>query len=1013
MRKVVVMIMAMSLLMAVSAAAQPVHRFTVKVGIDCESVDSLGGEANVRKQITRMFDKVNRAFNHSRRFNAVYDFVVDWDAFYIYDGISTEEVHKPHPDHDYLVVIDGYKSDSREVGGGWYGGNILTVYHARTHNDRFNDPFEPGAIDGIIHEFGHGRGMPDIYAMKVDADKNPIAPIGCYGTRCIMDYPYGETFWSDYAVNMINLSGDKMVEIDNLVAEMCPANMSFAVVGPDGKPVKDAVLEFYPVGWYSYSVSPDAIHKVNTDAEGKVGFATEKIFPKSDGFGLKYPNMFVKAASGDKVAYAWLPLYEIENVTFAGKDTYHLDIVLKDTKPSDPFDFNVDKSRYFPAPAQNEEPRWEIGPDGAIVWNVEKGDCPHSDHIEMTGEQVSCVLRWGLDENSTLSLERSLVFPMLRKLPDNTHASLMHRVALDVPSIISVDGLSLKNGKTSHVTIDGMFTAVDEWSIGKHNIGSGRGTAPVPAVQMQRTIFPSMDKPALCELYRIENIRDRAATIYIPEFSQTYRTLEDKGRDGVYVITAKVQGSGTYVLKKGESLCFEVVYSARRQAEPELVLDVNAELAARRSFVDTDIDGSLVLETPDLVLNTMFRYAKIRTSESICKTSGGYMHAPGGESYYAAIWANDQAEYVNPFFPYLGYWRGNESAINSFRHFARFMNDKWEPIPSSIISEGRDIWNGAGDRGDAAMISYGASRFALAYGDKETARNLWPLIEWCLEYCNRKLNDAGVVESDTDELEGRFEDGDANLCTSSLYYDALLSAAYLSGELGMKPAVAKKYRAQAAALARNIEKYYGSNVSGFDTYRYYDGNDLLRAWICIPLTVGIFDRADATVDALCSPLLWQQDGLLTEQGSTTFWDRSTLYALRGIYAAGKADIATEKLCYYSQRRLLGDHVPYAIEAWPEGSQRHLSAESGLYCRVITEGLFGLRPVGFSSFELKPSLPSAWDTMSLKKVKAFGDNFDITVTRRADGRLDVTVVSESGNEKKYIVKEGQTVKFRLS
>ena len=29
------------------------------------------------------------------------------------------------------------------------------------------------------------------------------------------------------------------------------------------------------------------------------------------------------------------------------------------------------------------------------------------------------------------------------------------------------------------------------------------------------------------------------------------------------------------------------------------------------------------------------------------------MHGPGGESYYAAIWANDQAEYINPFFPYL------------------------------------------------------------------------------------------------------------------------------------------------------------------------------------------------------------------------------------------------------------------------------------------------------------------------------------------------------------------------
>lgn len=656
--------------------------------------------------------------------------------------------------------------------------------------------------------------------------------------------------------------------------------------------------------------------------------------------------------------------------------------------------------------------RWEIGPEGSITWDVSKGGYPHGDHIEMTGEQMSFVLRWELDENSTLSMERSLVFPMLRKLPDNTHASLMHRVALDVPSIINVDGLSLKNGKTENITIDGMFAATDIWSIGKHNIGSGRGTAPVPAVRMQRTIFPSVDKPALCEIYSIENIRERAAVIYIPEYSQVYRTQAEKGRDGVYVISATVSGSGTYTLNKGESISFSVVYSARREAEPSLELDVNAELAARRAYVENDIDSSLVLETPDPVVNTMFRYAKIRTSESICKTSGGYMHAPGGESYYAAIWANDQAEYVNPFFPYLGYWRGNESAINSFRHFARFMNDEYRPIPSSIISEGRDIWNGAGDRGDAAMISYGASRFALAYADKETAKELWPLIEWCLEYCRRKLTDDGVVASDTDELEGRFEDGDANLCTSSLYYDALLSAAHLSTSLGMNSSIAKNYRAQAAALAKNIEKYYGATVSGYDTYRYYDGNTLLRAWICIPLTVGIYERADATVDALSSQLLWQQDGLLTEQGSTTYWDRSTLYALRGIYAAGKADIATEKLQYYSSRRLLGDHVPYAIEAWPEGSQRHLSAESGLYCRVITEGLFGFRPVGFNSFELKPSMPSSWNNMAMRKVKAFGNDFDVIVSRIGSGKIQIVVSPSAGKEKKYVIKEGQTLKVTL-
>ena len=294
--------------------------------------------------------------------------------------------------------------------------------------------------------------------------------------------------------------------------------------------------------------------------------------------------------------------------------------------------------------------RWELNSEGKIAWDVTKGGYPHGDHIEMTGEQMSFVLRWELDDNSTLSMERSLVFPMLRKLPDNTHASLMHRVALDVPSIINVDGLSLKNGKTENVTIDGMFEATDVWSIGKHNIGSGRGTAPVPAVRMHRTIFPSVDKPALCEIYSIENIRERDAVVYVPEYTQVYRTLAEKGRDGVYVISAAIQGSGTYTLKKGESISFAVICSARRENEPALVLDMDAELAARQAFVENDITNALVLDTPDPVINAMFRYAKIRTSESICKTSGGYMHAPGGESYYAAIWANDQAEYVNrPF----------------------------------------------------------------------------------------------------------------------------------------------------------------------------------------------------------------------------------------------------------------------------------------------------------------------------------------------------------------------------
>lgn len=655
--------------------------------------------------------------------------------------------------------------------------------------------------------------------------------------------------------------------------------------------------------------------------------------------------------------------------------------------------------------------RWKINEEGQIEWDVKAGEVPHSDHFEMSGEQIACVLRWALDEASTLTTERSLVFPMLRRIPNDTHASLMHRVAVDIPSLLSVDGLALKDGRTEKIIIDGAFYSEETWSVGRQNTGTGSGTAPVPAVKLTRTIFPSVDKPVLYERFTLQNLKDRKSVFYIPEYSQKFRTLAERGKDGVYVIEVSIAGNGTFVLGKGESIAFDVVFSGHVEGRPVNTGDAASELDARRAFVENDMNGALVLETPDSVINTMFRYAKIRACESICKTAGGYMHAPGGESYYAAIWANDQAEYVNPFFPYTGYRKGCESAINSFRHFARFMNPEYKPLPSSIIAEGTDIWDGAGDRGDAAMIAYGASRFALANADRDEAEELWSLIEWCLEYCRRQLNPQGVVVSDTDELEGRFEAGDANLCTSSLYYDALNSAACLAKALGKPASVAKSYLRQAAKLKKNIEKYFGADIEGFHTYRYYDGNTLLRSWICIPLTVGIYDRAEGTAEALCSPLLWKEDGLLTEQGSATFWDRSTLYALRGIYAAGMSDTATKKLHEYSERRLLGNHVPYAIEAWPEGSQRHLSAESGLYCRIITEGMFGIRPTGFESFTMTPSLPSCWDRMSLRRIKAFGHDFDIVVSRTGEDMLEIRIKTSS-EEKTFAVGTGGSIHVEL-
>jgi len=530
-------------------------------------------------------------------------------------------------------------------------------------------------------------------------------------------------------------------------------------------------------------------------------------------------------------------------------------------------------------------------------------------------------------------------------------------------------------------------------------------------IHVTREFFPSTDKPLAIEKFTIENASARDITVDVEDFEKNSRSHREKSLYDVYEITARTTGSGIYTLKPKEKLTFAVLFTGRKISDPPLVVDIEKELSQRLKFVD-QMFNNLTFTSPDPVLNRMFDFAKIRAMESIYETKGGLVHGPGGGRYYAAIWANDQAEYTNPFFAYTGYSTAIESGIVSWQWFSKYMNPEYKPIPSSIIAEGTGFWNGAGDRGDQAMIAYGATRFALALGERNTAEEIWPLIEWCIEYCKRKINKEGVVTSDSDELEGRFPAGKANLCTSSLFYDALNSASYLGKDLGKSPKLIAQYRAMAKELKASIEKYFGSEMDGFDTYRYYDGNDVLRSWICIPLTVGIFDRSQGTIDALFSPKLWTDQGLLTQAGSTTYWDRSTLYGLRGVIAAGAVDQGLKYLIDYSNTRLLGNHVPYAVEAWPEGNQRHLSAESALYCRVITEGIFGFRPLGLNAFSVTPQLPSGWNEMSLKNIIAFGGKtIDISV-KRSEKRISVNFVVNGKQVKNVLIDNGKSVEIKL-
>lgn len=583
-----------------------------------------------------------------------------------------------------------------------------------------------------------------------------------------------------------------------------------------------------------------------------------------------------------------------------------------------------------------------------------------ANHIEMAGRKTAAIISYGTDSANNLKLNLHAVYPTLRHYPNDTHSSFDNNFK---GVSIAANGKNLRE-KVRSFEFDGVLTI--NTSIGK--------------LYVAREYYAANYSKALIERITIVNTADNAVDIDIVRKDKTISLSKYASVHNEEIIVTVVADTENLNLNKGESKTVNITYCAELKSK-NIDINFEREYAHRREFL-SEMGNKLKIETPSDTINTMTKFAKIRACESIFDTKGGLMHCPGGGGFYAAVWTNDQCEYVNPLFAYLGYNVGIEQSINCYNLYKKYIKPNVTMI-SSIIAEGDGVWHGAGDRGDNAMYAYGLARFLLARADRELALEYLPYLQTCLEYTISKINSDGVVASDSDELENRFESGKANLCTSCLAYDALTSNAILFREMG-KNDIAKNYQEIADKLKASIIKYFSASVEGYETFRYCKEEKRLRSWICMPMVVGIFERAEGTADALLSDKLRRGNGLLTRSGEKTFWDRSLLYGLRGLFNAGYADRAIELLESYSKTRLLGSHIPYAVEAFPEGNQAHLSAESGLYVRILIEGVLGLKFVGLGEFILQPHLPSKWDSFNVKNIYIGDKMIDITVVRNKDG-----------------------------
>jgi hypothetical protein len=643
--------------------------------------------------------------------------------------------------------------------------------------------------------------------------------------------------------------------------------------------------------------------------------------------------------------------------------------------------------------AEEVASRWVLGKDLTNEWPVKKDTrLPHKDFIEQGGLRVGQVVTYQVDAERGLTMKRSVVWPSLRKGKNGMFDGVIKEYeGKDVEPKIIVDDKPLGSLVVERVLLDGTLTI--QTLVGEE-------------LAVTRCAFPSTTLPTAIDRWTVRNIGKKAHTVKVA-------TLREKDEiDGPYgknVMEVSCTAPASTVLAPGKEMVFAVLFSGRLHKDKAITVDVATEERARRTYV-AGIQKDLRLETPEPELDRAFAFCKLRVSEAINDTRNGMMLAPGGLAYYAAAWCNDNAEYSGPFFPFLGDPNSNKAALDTYRLFVKHMKPDYKAIPSSLYSEGIGLSTGDGDRGDASMYAYGCARYCLARGDKAIAKELWTAIAWCLEFSRRQMTADGVIASNTDELEGRLPTGKANLSTSSLCYGGLRAAADLGRSLGMEKE-ASGYDQQADALAKAIDKYFGAKVEGFDTYRYYDGNDVLRSWICLPLCMGLNERREGTIAALFSPRLWTPDGLASQAGDAAFWDRSTLYGLHGVLQAGETATGMRYLQAYTHRRLLGDHVPYPVESWPEGDQRHLSSESALYCRIYTEGLFGILPSGLDRFRCTPRLPEGWPKMALRSVRAFGHNFDLIIERKGEG-LHLTVTEGGKTVTEQDLAAGGTVEVVL-
>lgn len=290
----------------------PGWKLRCKVMVEAQTVRDHGGIMAFKEKMDTAIAKSSRRFQvpgiNDAGGNQLHFYMIDVEQF---TGASTQYTTKQWLNDntlDFMLVVNG-NAASGDDSWGWRRAPYLTLGHD------YAGLFGDNAVDALLHEFGHVRGMYDLYLGEVTAAKNPVSGMGYESVRCIMNYPYGgETVWSEFSKIIINASAGSKVA--KPYWDFFPTAFSVNVKRKDHTAAAGARLRFYPVIQTSTGNevrANDVVqYRATLDASGGYVFYPPNPFAVNQVASNNIYNFLVEviytAGATEYKEYTWMPM---------------------------------------------------------------------------------------------------------------------------------------------------------------------------------------------------------------------------------------------------------------------------------------------------------------------------------------------------------------------------------------------------------------------------------------------------------------------------------------------------------------------------------------------------------------------------------------------------------------------------------------------------------------------------------------------------------------------------------